>query len=341
MKVYFSSGAHSELDSMRGIGVNTSELVKALEVKSQKSKVIVVDRSNADIVHFTKFRPFFVDLPFFKTASQKWILTIHDLIPLIYPEHYPSGIKGKIRFYINKFLIKKYVDRVITISETSKKDICRFLGVKPEIVDVVYLAPKSAIKKLEKGKWIEETKKKFNLPDKFILFDHGLNYNKNLKTLIEACNKINFPLVAIDEDTKNINNLDLNHPELKHLKGVNFSKVIRPGYVTDDELNKIYNLAYICIQPSFYEGFGLPPIQAMKLGCPVICSRTQALVEVCGDACLYFDTNSVDDLVEKLKILMSDNKQRNECIKRGYEQVKKYSWDKAAKETLKIYKKMI
>ncbi len=339
IKVYFSSGVHSGLDATRGIGANTSEMVKALD---KTAGITIVNNPNeANVVHYTKFNPFFISIPFFKPTNQKWFLTIHDLIPLIYPKHYPSGVKGYIKFLINKFLVWKNIDVIVTISETSKKDICRFLGVKPEIVKVIYIAPKESIKKLKGGSWEEEIRKKFNLPDKFILFNHGLNYNKNLKTLIEACNRLKFPLVAIDEDTKNVDKLDLNHPELRHLKGVDFSKVIRPGYVSDEDLNKLFNMAYLCVQPSYYEGFGMPPIEAMTVGCPVICSKTQALVEVCGDACLYFDPNSPDDLVEKIKLIQEDTKLRQELIKRGYKQAKKYSWEKTARETISLYEKVV
>jgi len=353
MKIAIVSGASKKGDSVRGIGAHNSNLFAAFRKTSYKQSLPLRgknyeipevsmndDLSKFDIVHFTVFRPFFISLPFFKPKNTKFILTIHDLIMLIYPKHYPSGVKGWIKLQINKYLIKKHVDRIITISETSKKDICRFFRVKPEIVDVVYLAPKAAIKKIKNGEWEKDIRKKYNLPEKFVLFDHGLNFNKNLKTLVEACNRVNIPLVAIDEDTKNIEKLDLNHPELRHLKGVDFSKVIRPGYVIDEDLNCLFNLATICIQPSYYEGFGMPPIEAMTVGSPVICSKTQALVEVCGDACLYFDPYNALDLVEKIKMYLKDPKLRSEYVKKGYEQAKKYNWEKAAKETLESYRRV-
>lgn len=337
MNIYFSSGGNSHLDSKRGIGANTSELVAELS-KSKKIR-IVDDIKLADVVHFTKFRPFFIDLPFFKPKNTKFVLTIHDLIMLVYPDHYPSGIKGGIKFRINKFLIKKNVDRIITISETSKKDICRFLDVDPKTVDVVYIAPKKNIQKLKSGKWESDLKQKYNLPDKFVLFDHGVNYNKNIPTLIKACRTAKIPLAVVGKETENIGKLDLDHPELTHLKGVDFSGVIKLGYVSDEDLNKLFNLAYIYVQPSFYEGFGMPPIEAMMVGCPVIASKTQALVEVCGDACVYFDPNNVDELAEKIKAFSINENKRNEYIKKGYDQVKKYSWKKTAEETLDVYAK--
>lgn len=345
IKIAIVSGASKKGDSVRGIGAHNSNLFEAFKRNSDKKIEIPEvskddDLSKYDVVHFTVFRPFFISLPFTKPKNTKFVLTIHDLIPLIYPSHYPAGIKGSIRFLINKFLVKKYVDRIITISETSKKDICRFLNVSPDIVDVVYIAPKKVVKKLEGGKWEKEIKSKYNLPDKFVLFDHGVNYNKNVPTLINACRIAKIPLAIVGKETENIGKLDLSHPELAHLKNVDFSDVLKLGFVSDEDLNKLFNLAYIYIQPSFYEGFGMPPLEAMAVGCPVICSKTQALVEVCNDACLYFDPNNIDELVEKIKVFLSDIKKRNEYVKKGYGQVKKYSWEKTMKETLDVYAKV-
>lgn len=335
MKVYFSSGVHSGLDATRGIGANTSEMVKALDKTA--GITIVNNPSDAEVVHFTKFNPFFISIPFFKPLNQKWVLTIHDLIPLIYPKQYPSGVKGYIKYLINKFLIRKNIDAIITISETSKKDIVRFLGINPEQVFVSYIAAKSAIKKFKKGSYEKEIREKFKLPEKFILFDHGVNYNKNVPTLIEACKKLGIKLAIVGKETENIGNLDLNHAELRHLRGVDFSEVLKLGYVSDEDLNKLFNLATIYVQPSYYEGFGMPPIEAMTVGCPVICSRTQALVEVCADACLYFDPHSSDDLVQKINLMLKDKKTRESYIEKGYKLAKKYSWSKNANEISKIY----
>lgn len=366
IKIAIVSGASKKGDSVRGIGAHNSNLFDAFKRNSNKKIEIPEvskddDLSKYDVVHFTVFRPFFISLPFTKPKNTKFVLTIHDLIPLIYPSHYPAGIKGSIRFLINKFLVKKYVDRIITITETSKKDICRFLNVSPEIVDVVYIAPKKVVKKLEGGKWEKEIKSKYNLPDKFVLFDHGVNYNKNVPTLIKACRLANIKLVIVGKHALELEELvgsygkisgpqdlfrsifNIPHPQHSHFKSVldeiNQNGVVRTGYLDDEDLNKLFNLAYIYVQPSFYEGFGMPPLEAMAVGCPVICSKTQALVEVCGDACLYFDPNNVNDLVDQIKTFSNDKKRREEYIKRGFEQVKKYNWDKASKETLDVYAK--
>lgn len=345
MKVAVISGASKQNDSVRGIGAHNSELFKAFEkIKDKDVEIQEVDQkddlSKYDVVHFSVFRPFFISLPFFKPKNTKFVLTIHDLTALIYPKIYKPGIRGSIRFLINKFLIWKNVDAIITISETSKKDICRFLNVNPEMVNVIYIGPKQVIKKLQKGKWIEDIKIRYNLPDRFILFDHGVNYNKNVPTLVDACRAAKISLAIVGKETENIGKLDLNHAELSHLKNVDFSDVLKLGYVSDEDLNKLFNLAFIYVQPSFYEGFGMPVLEAMTVGTPVISSKAQALVEVSGDACLYFDPHNVQDLVKKINILSKSNKLRQGYIKKGFERVKKFSWEKSAKETLEVYKKI-
>ncbi len=337
MKVAYLAGVNSTLDVSRGIGAHTNALNEQLVRLEGKDFKIVDDSRNADITHITKFHPFFISLPFKKT-SRKVILTIHDLIPLIYPYNYPPGLKGKIRFLINKYLIKKNIDQIITISETSKKDICRFLDVEPKKVSVVYIAPKKSIKKLKPGVWENELRERYNLPKQFILFDHGVNYNKNIPALIKACRKIKVQLAIVGKETESIGNLDLNHPELAHLKGVDFSDVIKLGYVSDDDLNKLFNLATCYVQPSFYEGFGMPVLEAMVAECPVIAAKTQALVEVGEGACLFADPKNSDDIAEKILEVVNSKALREELTKAGKELVKKFSWEKTAKETLEVYK---
>lgn len=302
MRVGIQLGGLSGGNEVRGIGVHTSELLRELKLITYNSKVKIEEfkpKEKYDLIHYTVFRPFNFSIPFRKPAK-KVVLTIHDLIPLIYPKHYPGGIKGNIKFLIQKWLIKKNVDAIITISETSKKDICRFLDVDPSIVHVIYLAPKEVFKALGTSQKAL-VKQKYNLPDNFALYVGDVNYNKNIPGLIEVCKFTNIPLVIVGKQAKDIENQDLNHPELIHLKGLNWSNVIRLGYVPDDDLAVIYNLADVYIQPSLYEGFSLPVLEAKACGTWVIATRIQAHVEI-------------------------------------LEENRNYSWEKTARQTLEVYK---
>ncbi len=326
MKIAIVSGATKKGDSVRGIGVHNLELFKAFKISSNDDVKIPEiskndDLSKYDVVHFTSFRSYFISLPFFKPKNTKFVLTIHDLIPLIYPKVYKSGIRGKINFLINKFLVRIYVDQIITISETSKKDICRFMGIDPKIVNVIYLAPKSAIK-------TKKVATSYKLPKKFVLYAGDINYNKNIPNLIKACEIAKIPLAIAGKQALEIEKMNLTHPETSHLAGVRFSNVIRLGFVPDDKLNDLYNLAYCYVQPSFYEGFGLPALEAVVCGTPLVASKTQALVEILGTNINYVDPYNPEDIARGIQ-----NPNKNIKLPR------EYSWKKAAEETLEVYAK--
>ncbi len=383
IKVAIDTGPLTSGHAVRGIGVNTKLLIEYLskiskawppsvvkEVEVDAVDFKSVDLSKYDIAHYQSFNPFFVNLPFFKKT--KTVITIHDLIPLIYPKHYPPGLKGKIKFNLNKFLVRR-ADAIITISETSKKDIVRFLGVRPEKVHVIYLAPKpiykkilasGAGKKITNGRLLREVSKKYGLPEKFVLYVGDVNYNKNIPTLIKACKIAEIPLVivgkqAMDIETQGMGINDIKgikdwvrfvlnkpHPELAHfkqiLKAFDISNNIkRLGFVPDEDLVTIYNLAAVYCQPSFYEGFGIPVVEAMACGTPVVASRTQALVEVVGDGALFVDPKDPEGFANKFKRIIEDEKLRNKYIHNGKEVVKKYSWQNTAKGTMAVYETLV
>lgn len=340
MKVAVDSGPLTSGDSVRGIGVYTRELLKAL--KMQGVDVSKEDLSKFDVVHFTRFNPFFISVPFTKPENTKFVLTIYDLIPLIYPKHYPSGVKGLIKLALNKYLIKKNVDAIITISETSKKDICRFFGVDPKKVFVTYLAPREIFRKLEiitlRDRNSElEIAKCYSLPKRFALYVGDINYNKNIPVLIESCKIAKIPLVIAGKQATQIEEMDLNHPEHTHLKNLNWSNVIRLGFVTDEDLVKIYNLASVYVQPSFYEGFGLSILEANAAGVPVVSSKTQALVEIAEGSALFADPKDAKDFAGKIQTAVENLSVRKQLVESGLEKVKEFSWGKTASETLTLY----
>lgn len=346
MKIAIDARPLSSGDSVRGIGVYTRELIQAFRVLRYKDITMFEDgygktSEKFDLIHFTSFNPFVVSVPFTKPKGTKFVLTIYDLIPQIYPNHYPSGIRGLIKFSINKNLIKKNIDAILTISETSKKDVCRFFGVDPRIVHVVYLAPRTIFKPVSNTSILYSIEVKYKLPKKFVLYTGDVNYNKNIPILIEACKLAHVPLVIAGKQAKDINGLILDHPELKHLKNLDWSNVIRLGFVSDEDLVNIYNLASVYIQPSLYEGFGLPVLEAFACGIPVVVSKTQALVEIAEGAALFADPSSPKDFAEKIKLMVNDRKTSSGLIKKGFEKVKEFNWGKTAKQTFEIYSKIL
>lgn len=333
----------SNIDQFRGIGVHTKELLK--ELKRIEGLDICLKNNLAeksDIFHFLKFNPYFINIPFLKKA--KYIITIHDLIPLIFKDKYQPGMKGSIKFLINRFLINK-VDAVITISETSKKDIARILKVNPQKIFVTYLAPREIFRKITDEKKLERISQKYALPSKFVLYVGDVNYNKNLFSLAMACKKINIPLVIVGKQARNENidkdNIE-NRPFIEFLAKFGRDKnIYRLGYVDDADLVCIYNLASVYCQPSFYEGFSLPVIEALASGLPVVASKIQVHSEMFKDSVVYADPKRYLDLAEKIEKVLTDKKLRETLIKKGFEKVKNYSWKKTAEDTYKVYKSLI
>lgn len=346
MKIAIDSGPLVTGHAIRGIGAHTKLLIEHLE-KIEDVKVDVIDfskndLSKYDIAHYSSFNPFFLTLPFRK-PTKRVVLTIHDLIPLIYPEHYPPGIRGRLNFFIQKILIKN-VDAIITISETSKKDITRFLGIPQEKIHVIHLAPRKIFKPITGHRSLATVQKKFGLPNFFVLYVGDVNYNKNLFGLATACKLAGIPLVIVGKQAKS-EEIDRKHIENRpfvrflHKFGGD-SSIIRVGFVPDSDLAVIYNLATLYCQPSFYEGFGLAVLEAFASGCPVIASKVQALVEIGEPACVFFDPKDPKDMAEKILEVKNNEILRNQLINTGFEIVKKFSWKKTAKETANVYRKV-
>ena len=345
MKIAIDSGPLSSGDSVRGIGVHTKLLLDCLlKIKTVEVDAFDVrkeDTSKYDLIHYQKFHPYFLSLPLFKKG--KSVLTIHDLIYLIYPKAYPSGIRGKLVYWLQRMLVKK-MDAIITISETSKKDIVRFLNIPAEKINVIHLAAGGNFKPISDKMFLASIRAKYHLPDQFVLYVGDVNYNKNIFTLCKACKSLKIPLVIVGKQAAE-KDFDRAHPEtqplVKFLREFGEDKgVIRLGFVPNEELVAIYNLASLYSQPSYYEGFGLPLLEALASGTPVVASKIQAHVEIADDACLYADPKDPADFADKIKQVLEDNNLRKELITKGKAKAREYSWDKVAKETVAVYEKV-
>jgi glycosyltransferase involved in cell wall biosynthesis len=346
VKIAIDSGPLNSGHSIRGVGAYTRELINALKGKVEAVDFRSADLSKYDLIHYPYFSSFQRTLPLNK--STKTVVTIHDLIPLIYPKHYPPGIKGNINLFFQKLALRN-VDAIVTDTETSKKDIVRFLDIPPQKIHVVYLAPREIFKKVSDLKKLENIRKKYNLPKKFVLYVGDINYNKNIPNLIKACKIANLPLVICGKQAMEIDGMinDMKsikgprdflrfltgkpHPELSHynqiLKNLDFN-VHRLGYVSDEDLVCIYNLATLYCQPSLYEGFGLPVLESLACGTPVFASKTQALVEIAERAVNFFDPHDTKDIAKSFDVKIKNPKLPRE-----------YSWGKTAKETMDVYAK--
>lgn len=335
IKVYIDDRPLKSGHAVRGVGSYTKNLIDSLE--EQKEIVLVDNAVGADVVHYPYFDLFFATLPLKKTKPT--VVTIHDVIPLIYPEYYRPGIRGWLKFKKQKFSLKSAA-AVITDSETSKKDIVRFLDIPQDRIYVVHLAAGKEFIKLKRENKKAEIIKKYNLPESFVLYVGDVNYNKNVPGLVRAFARLvnGLKLVLVGEAFRN-----KQLPETKIILqlieelGIE-NKVLTPGFVPPEDLAYLYNLASVYCQPSFYEGFGLPILEAMSCGCPVVAAKTQALVEINEGACLFVEPKNPEAIAQGLSTVLQDNKLKKQLIKGRLQHVKKFSWDNTAKKTLKIYR---
>ena len=255
---------------VRGAGFYVNTLIESLRKYFPQNEYLLIERGqkfpkNIDLVHYPYFEPFSLSLPFFKKLPT--VVTVHDLTPLVFPEQFPRGIKGEIKWQRQKLALKNST-AIITDSENSKKDIIRFTDISSEKIHVIYLAAGEEFRRLETGNRKLEIRKKYNLPEKFVLYVGDVTRNKNLPRLIKAMDQIELSLVMVgkalinaDFDRNNSWNLEL--IEVQTLTKNN-PEIICLGFVPTEDLVKIYNLATVFAMPSIYEGFGLPVLEAMS-----------------------------------------------------------------------------
>ncbi len=286
------------------------------------------------------------------------VVTIYDLSFLLYPESF----KRFKRFYLGlftRFSVRK-ARRIIAISESTKRDVVRLLGVPPDKVDVVYCGRDEAFHPLPEAQ-VAAFRLRRGLPEHFVLFVGTIEPRKNLTTLLEAYAA--FRRDVRDQEIGNrkskIGNL---HLVIGGAKGWFYEdvfarveelgledQVMFPGYIPVSELPLWYNAAELFVYPSLYEGFGLPPLEAMACGTPVVTANTSSLPEVVGEAPgtgsqghsagLTVDPLDVEGLAEAMRRALGDEALRQEMRKRGLQRAKGFSWTKTAQETVQVYQR--
>lgn len=335
-------GSHILQHRVRGTGSYIANLEASLRKYDRKNQYILCNPDNlpedADIIHYPFFEPFFLSLPFFK--NKKTVVTVHDLIPLVFPKEFPPGVKGKLKWQKQKLALKNS-DAIITDSQNSKSDILKIAGVPNEKVHVVYLSAGEEFKKLKNEKIKQSIRDKFNLPEKFAIYIGDVTWNKNLPRLIEAVKKINVTLVMVgkaliskDYDQKNPWNQDL---EKVQALAQGDKRIIRLGFVEKEDLVSLYNLATVFAMPSLYEGFGLPILEAMACGCPVVTSKEGSIPEVAGNSAYYVNAYDENSIANGIGEVYFNTDLAKEFSEKGLLQAKKFSWEKVARETVKIY----
>ncbi|QGU94096.1 glycosyltransferase [Clostridium bovifaecis] len=316
-------------------------------------------RDNTEIIMTSKHHPRFFDQNYFSydlsrenidiyhvpqngiglnvDTKCKKVITVHDLIPYIMPETVGRG-------YLLKFLkevpnIIQNADGVITVSEYSKRDILKFFPIDENKVFVTPLAADSIYKPLNKDTCREFLAKKYNINNPFVLYLGGFSARKNVKALINSFLKViprlteeyNLVIVGAKKDLGEYLSNSYSHLA---------SKIVFTGFIPQGELPVFYNSCNAFVYPSLYEGFGLPPLEAMSCGAPVITSNVTSIPEVVADSGILINPYNEDELIDALEKLLNDDALRKSLGEKGLKQASKFSWLETAKNTFEAYEKI-
>lgn len=252
------------------------------------------------------------------------VVSILDLSFIINPKWFSKFFSLFYSFVIPKIAKKSL--RVLTISENSKKDIIEMIGIREDKIGVLYCDVPSEFRS-------NNNQKLPNVYGDYILAVSSLDPRKNFGRLIEAYNKLNLPnvkLVIVGSINKVFSDLNIK-------KNIQDNPLITfTGYVDQQDLPSLYRNAKLFIYPSLYEGFGIPPLEAMICGCPTIVANVASLPEVCGNASYYVNPYSIDDISRGMKELINNESLREELIEKGYERVSHFKWETSAIKLVNI-----
>lgn len=315
-------------------GANIEKLVW-----EQHAFAAAAKRGGARLLHVPYFAP-----PLF-THGIPAVATIHDVIGLRLPAYRAAP---KVAAY-NRLVARaaQQAAMVIADSEFSKRDIMEVLGLPADRIRVVYLAPAPHFKRVQDASRLREARERYGMRDRFIFYVGGLDQRKNIATLIAAFaaafHEISDPdvrlLIAGDPSRLGSSQLIPDWRPLAATLGITDNVICR--YVADDDLPLLYSAASCFVYPSLYEGFGLPPLEAMACGAPVVCSERTSLPEVVGRAGILVNPEDPDALGDAMRRVLVSSDVRDDLRARAQAHVKRFTWAQAAVETSAVYAEVL
>lgn len=337
---YYLFFNHPEFDNFQSTNKNFHKVLadsKHYSFAEQFKFLKILNKYKLDLMHFTHFNaPILYNRPY--------IVTIHDLTLHFYPGKKVKSLFGRLAYHIVIRTVVKKAKQIIVVSRSTGKDLQKLLKVSLNKIKVIYEGVNSSFKVITNKSRLENTRIKYNIEKPFLLYTGVWRDHKNIIGLLKA-----FKLIRENHDFQLIitGRKDSIYAEeifdcAKSLGLLNqdreSSPVIFPGLVNENELIDLLNLAYIYVFPSFYEGFGLPPLEAMQSGTPVAVSNSSCIPEICGKNAVYFNPHSPKDMAKNIEALINDQNLYKKLTKDGIEYTKKFSWSKMTKETLDLYK---
>ena len=333
----------------RGIDVYATSLYNELASTHSRDKTILSrERSsnkNVDIIHYAFFDPFFLTLWGHKRKA-KYVVTVHDLIPLKFPSHFPVGLRGKVKWFLQKKALLG-ASAIITDSTCSQNDISQIVGI-PQ--DKIFVIPLAAGHTTVNEKMVRTVKTEYALPERYVLYVGDINWNKNIPGLIRAFGELNSKqthLVLVGkafESSKDTVEYKEISAAIAYV-GANYHSPVNNihmlGFVPSHHLPAIYRGATLYVQPSWYEGFGLPILEAMEQGTPVVSASTGSLPEVGGNFAHYFDPGKAGDMATILQDLLRNKVKREKYVVEGKKWARSFSWERVVTETYSVYEKIV
>ncbi|MCB4790707.1 MAG: glycosyltransferase family 4 protein [Elusimicrobia bacterium] len=367
MKIAVHAKALTE-KTIGGIGYYTYNLLKAIaEIDKTNSYILFANKPYVHKIDSPSFEHRYVKYPKFwsyfglpiELNKEKFDLLFmpKEMIPPFSPKtvmmvydlglHYYSksiSLHAKIHYYLSKYIHMKRAQRIIAISKDTKKDIVEIAGINPEKISVIYPGCDFKLfRKITDTELIEKTKVKYGISGKYIINTSSLSwFRKNLTGVLNAfadCvkkHKIEHKLVITGSKGNQFNKLETLIKEL----GI-ADKVVFSGYVETEDIPVLLSGSNVFVFPSLFEGFGLSLLEAMACGCAVVTSNTSAMPEVIGDAGIMIDPANINEMSNAIYKLITDENLKKTLSSKAVERAKLFTWEKAARETLKIFNEIV
>lgn len=277
------------------------------------------------------FEPHFIPL---HIPARRTVVTVPDFSLARFPEWHTSD---KVRYFQKNFWKKiNRADRVIFISHFIQKEAMDLFGFALDRSSVIHLGYDREVFRPYPVRELIPVQKQYDLPEKFILFVGSIEPRKNLKNVLRAYLNLEKALAG-EYKLVLVGFKGWENKEVMGMIRMRGSDVRYLGYVPESDLGKIYNLARLFVFPSFYEGFGLPPLEAMACGCPVIVSKAASLPEVCGDAVCYVDPLEASSIAEGMERVLTEESLRTSLISKGLKRAGEFTWEKCARAHLAVF----